>query len=80
MGGPLYRGIVLKALLDTVDVTNCQFNYSCYVREYCAIRTTKCIDLLMARGDGMSFSNILSRGVRNANGGLSYWRNLLSGL
>lgn len=63
MGGPLYRGIVLKALLDTVDVTNCQFNYSCYVREYCAIRTTKCIDLLMARGDGMSFSNILSFGA-----------------
>lgn len=63
MGGPLYRGIVLKSLLDTVDVTNCQFNYSCYVREYAEMRTTKCIDIFMSRGDGMSFSNILSFGA-----------------
>ena len=63
MGGPLYRGIVLKSLLDTVDVTNCQFNYSCYISAYCEIRTTKCVDIFMSRGDGMSISNCLSYGA-----------------
>lgn len=63
MGGPLYRGIVLKALLDTVDVNNCQFNYSCYVGEYCKARTENAIDIFMSRGDGMSISNCLSYGA-----------------
>jgi len=66
MGGPLYRGIVLKCLLDTVDVNNCQFNYSCYVSEYVSARTENSIDIFMSRGDGMSISNCLSYGAYTA--------------
>ena len=63
MGGPLYRGIVLKSLLDTVDVHNCQFNYSCYESAYMNNRSTKCVDIFMSRGDGMNISHCLSYGA-----------------
>ena len=66
MGGPVYRGIVLKNLLDTVDVHNCQFNYSCYVKAYCEPRALTGIDIYFSRGDGMNMSNILSYGARHA--------------
>ena len=66
MGGPVYRGIVLKNLLDTVDIHNCQFNYSCYVSTYCAARSLEGVDIWFSRGDGMNMQNILSYGARHA--------------
>lgn len=63
MGGPLYRGIMLKGLLDTIDINNIQFNYSNYEQEYLAARTRNCIDIEVARMDGLNLSNVLSFGA-----------------
>lgn len=63
MGGPIYRGILLKGLLDTVDVTNVQFNYSCYDGVYVRTRAAICIDFQLMRGDGILFSDCLSFGA-----------------
>ncbi|MFW5987981.1 MAG: glycosyl hydrolase family 28-related protein, partial [bacterium] len=67
MGGPLYRGIMLKGLLDTVDIANIQFNYSNYESGYVVDRTQQAVDIEIARADGINLSNILSFG---ANKGL----------
>jgi len=66
MGAPLYRGIVLKNLLDTVDIHNCQFNYSCYEPNHVYERSVNATDIYFSRGDGMNMSNILSFGARHA--------------
>ncbi len=63
MGGPIYRGILLKNLLDTVDIHNCQFNMSCYIPQYWQARRNNCVDIYLCRGDGMSISNVLSYGA-----------------
>lgn len=63
MGGALYRGLMFKGLLDTVDVSNIQFNYTNYDSGYVAARAQNCTDIEIARADGMSLSNILSFGA-----------------
>lgn len=63
MGGPLYRGILIKCALDTIDINNIQFNYSNYQSSYAHARTGDAVDFEFARADGLHVSNILSFGA-----------------
>ncbi len=64
MGGPIYKGLWFKGLLDTVDINNIQFNFSNYENGYVMYRADNCTDLEFARGDGMNISNVLSFGAK----------------
>ncbi|MHB1452963.1 MAG: glycosyl hydrolase family 28-related protein [Saccharofermentanales bacterium] len=63
MGGPLHDGILVKGVLDTVDIHNIQFNYSNYEPNYIRLRMQSATDFHFIRADGMNISNILSFGA-----------------
>lgn len=63
MGGPLHTGILIKGLLDTVDIANIQFNYSNYEHSYVETRMQTATDFHFIRADGMNIQNVLSFGA-----------------
>ena len=63
MGAPLYCGILVKGILDTIDIHNIQFNYSCYEKNHVAARAQNATDILIGRADGINMSNVLSFGA-----------------
>ena len=63
MGGCLYKGILIKGVLDTIDIQNVQFNLTCYEPCYSQFRASRCTDIELIRADGLNFTNILSFGA-----------------
>ncbi len=63
MGGPLHTGILIKGVLDTIDINNIQFNYSNYESNYVKLRTQQATDVHLIRADGMNIANLLSFGA-----------------
>lgn len=63
MGGCLYKGILIKGVLDTIDIQNVQFNLTCYEVNYAKYRASRCTDIELMRADGLNFTNILSFGA-----------------
>ncbi len=63
-GGCVYRGIVMKALLDTVDLQNIRFGYTNLSKTYATQRAQNCADFEWYRADGSNAANIFSFGAK----------------
>ena len=62
-GGPLWKGILVKGVLDTVDFSNIQFGFTNFVPSYASYRHNNCRDLELAREDGAMVDNFTSFGA-----------------
>lgn len=63
-GGCTYRGMILKGLLDTVDIQDVEFGYTNMEKTYATQRAQKCADFEWYRADGSSAKNIFSFGAK----------------
>lgn len=63
-GGCTYRGIILKGLLDTVDIDNVKFGYTNMEKTYATQRAQQCADFEWYRADGSNVSNVFSFGAK----------------
>ena len=63
-GGPLYRGIMVKGMLDTVDVNSIRFGYTSFENTYAKFRANNCADLHFGREDGTNLMDIFSFGAK----------------
>lgn len=62
-GGPLWKGIFVKGVLDTVDFSDIHFGFTNFVPSYAAYRHNNCRDLELAREDGAMVNNFTSFGA-----------------
>lgn len=63
-GGCTYRGIILKGLLDTVDIQNVRFGYTNMEKTYATQRAQQCADFEWYRADGSDVMDIFSFGAK----------------
>lgn len=63
-GGCVYRGIIMKALLDTVDLQNIRFGYTNLTKTYTVQRAQECADFEWYRADGSNAANLFSFGAK----------------
>ena len=63
-GGCTYRGIIMKGLLDTIDLENVNFGYTNIEKTYVSQRTNNCADFEWYRADGSNATNIFSFGAK----------------
>lgn len=62
-GSPLWKGIYIKGILDTVDIDKVHFGLSNYNRTFAQYRHDNCVDIEVARADGINISNSFSLGA-----------------
>jgi hypothetical protein len=77
-GGCVFRGIILKGILDTVDLQEIRFGYTNMETTYATQRANYCADFEWYRADGSNVKNIFSFGAKYGilatpafNGGVS---------
>ncbi|HBT65533.1 MAG TPA: hypothetical protein DEB10_12835 [Ruminococcaceae bacterium] len=63
-GGCVYRGIIMKGLLDTIDLQDIRFGYTNMEKSYAAQRANNCADFEWYRADGSNATNIFSFGAK----------------
>lgn len=63
-GGALNKGILIKGILDTVDIQDIKFGYTNYVKSFMTYRHSNCADIELAREDGTMLKNMLSFGAK----------------
>ena len=63
-GGCVYRGIVMKGLLDTIDLQNIRFGYTNLEKTYAKQRANECADMEWYRADGTNATNLFSFGAK----------------
>lgn len=61
-GSPLWKGILIKGILDTIDLNQIQFGYSNFNSTFSNYRHDNCIDIEVARADGINIYNSFSLG------------------
>ena len=62
-GSPLWKGIYIKGILDTVDIQRIGFGLSNYNQTFARFRHDNCVDIEVARADGINISNSFSLGA-----------------
>ncbi|MHB1452965.1 MAG: glycosyl hydrolase family 28-related protein [Saccharofermentanales bacterium] len=62
-GSPLWKGILIKGILDTVDMQQIRFGYSNFNQIFSKFRHNQCIDIEIARADGINLYNSFSIGA-----------------
>lgn len=63
-GGCVFRGIIMKALLDTIDLQDIRFGYTNMEKTYANERANKCADMEWYRADGTNATNLFSFGAK----------------
>lgn len=63
-GGCVFRGIVMKALLDTIDLQDVRFGYTNMEKTYASQRANQCADMEWYRADGTNAANLFSFGAK----------------
>ena len=63
-GGCVYRGMILKGLLDTVDLQNVRFGHTNLTKTYMTFRARNAADFEWYRADGSNVSDIASYGAK----------------
>lgn len=63
-GGCVFRGIIMKGLLDTIDLQDISFGYTNLEKTYSEKRANECADFEWYRADGSNATNIFSFGAR----------------
>lgn len=63
-GGCVYRGIIMKGLLDTIDLQDVKFGYTNMEKNYAQQRANYCADFEWYRADGSNAMNIFSFGAK----------------
>ena len=64
MGSPMYTGISIRGVSDTVTLQNLQFNYASYGAEYVAQRASYARDVVIAASGDVTLDGMLSFGAR----------------
>lgn len=62
-GSPLWKGIYIKGILDTIDIQRAGFGLSNFNREFAQFRHDNCVDIEVARADGINISDSFSLGA-----------------
>ena len=63
-GCALYRGIYVKAALDTVDIRGVRFGYTFMDQTFAILRSNNCIDFEFVRADGLIITDVFSYGAK----------------
>ena len=63
-GSCLYRGMILKALLDTVDVQNVNFGFTSLEPTFVNYRVNNCADMEWYRADGTNVKDVTCYGAK----------------
>ncbi len=62
-GSPLYKGILVKGMLDTIDIQRVHFGYSNFQETFANFRHNNAIDFEIARADGNNMYDCSSLGA-----------------
>lgn len=63
MGAPMNRGIIIKGISSPVEMSNLQFNYSCYISEHVNMRMQMAVDVDISASSNVKIDNMLTFGA-----------------
>ncbi|MDD2393364.1 MAG: glycosyl hydrolase family 28-related protein [Eubacteriales bacterium] len=63
MGSPLYKGIIIKGISSRVELSNLQFNYSCYISSHVQMRMQMATDLEIMGSTDVHVTDMLTFGA-----------------